>query len=480
MWTQMSLAIDKGTYVTSIRSRPGNKQRAYAAGHEQTVHTFQGDLRLKLRAIPRYVLLLLSYSCLAVSVVATLIYLFQNSTTIGWLVTMLYPETAPFLSVAVFASSVIIVRFSFMKNRRGVLVVSIVCAFIVMGTFAPYAGIPSETASADEQMLERYGSAFTSLDTSSMRTMPYSAFDSLYGVPIEQSTFDTEKDILYLDNGVDKFYFDWYRPVGEGPFPVIIAIHGGAWVIGNKGRGNVIPFNEYFASHGYAVFDIQYGLFDVTTLPEQQAAVFRTFAAIGSGFSPNYNGSYTIQQQIENVGYFTKMLELNSSAYAADMDNVFVVGRSAGGHLASLVTLGYRNPLYAGNFSAGMTVRGGIWFYPVTDLTSTGTGNLGTMLGGTLSPEEESKKLSASFLIGNSTVTPPIMLLHGNKDGLADYSRQGLAFFERAKSLGKACLLVTIPWAGHAFDLIFQSYGGQMSTYYIERFMALELAGEGA
>ncbi len=434
---------------------------------------------MKLKAIPRRIVLLLCHSCLAVCVVITSIYLFQNSSTIGWLVAMLYPEVAPFLSVAVFASSVIVVRFSFMGDRRRVLVVSIVCAFIVMGTFVPYSGIPSGIASTDQQMLELYGSAFTSLDASSMRPMPYSMFDNLYGVPIDQSAFSAQKDILYLDNGVDKLYFDWYRPAGEGPFPVIIAIHGGAWVMGNKGAGNVVPFSQYFASHGYVVFDIQYGLFDVTTLPEQQAGVFRTFATLGALLTPDYNGSYTIQQQIENVGYFTKMLELNSSAYAADMDNVFVVGRSAGGHLASLVTLGYRNPLYAGNFSAGMTVRGGIWFYPVTDLTPTGAGNLGTMLGGTLSPEEESKKLSASFLIGNSTVTPPIMLVHGNRDGLADYPSQGLAFFERAKSLGKACILVTIPWAGHAFDFVFQSYGGQMSTYYIERFMALELAGGG-
>ena len=98
---------------------------------------------------------------------------------------------------------------------------------------------------------------------------------------------------------------------------------------------------------------------------------------------------------------------------------------------------------------------------------------------GPLPIEEQYKKLFAAYLISNSTIVPPIMIVHGDKDGLADYTSQGLGFYQHAISLGKKCLLITIPWAGHAFDLNFQSYGGQMSIYYIERFMALELNGGG-
>ena len=112
-----------------------------------------------------------------------------------------------------------------------------------------------------------YGTQYTNLDTSGMRPVLYSVFDNLFGMPIDESKFSVQYNIPYLDNGQDTFLFDWYCPVGEGPFPVIISIHGGAWVIGNKGSMNIPLFNQYFASKGYAVFDIQYGLLDVSTLP---------------------------------------------------------------------------------------------------------------------------------------------------------------------------------------------------------------------
>jgi acetyl esterase/lipase len=237
---------------------------------------------------------------------------------------------------------------------------------------------------------------------------------------------------------------------------------------------NIPLFNHYFASKGYAVFDIQYGLLDVSTLPGGSFGVFSTFSSLIPFL---YNGSYNIEDQIENVGYFTKMLELNSSRYKADMDNVFVVGRSAGGNLASLVTLGYKNPLFAGNFSTNMTIRGGIWIYPVTNITRDETGSFDPFVEGNLPIEEQYKKLFAASLISNSTVVPPIMIVQGSKDGLADYESQGVSFYRLANSLGHRCILITIPWAGHGFDYNFYGYGGQISTYYIERFMTLELGG---
>jgi acetyl esterase/lipase len=362
-----------------------------------------------------------------------------------------------------------------MKNRNGIIIITGLCIFMFISAVIPYAAIPGGIADAESQMNQTYGTVYTALDTTHMRQMPYSLYDNIYGIPIDESRFSVLENIEYFDNGVDRFFFDWYRPSGEGPFPVIISLHGGAWVIGDKGRMNVILFNRYFASQRYVVFDLNYGLFDASTLSGEAAATFGTFTAL-SGLSPNYNGSYTLQQQIENIGEFTKMLDLNSTKYSAVLDNVFVAGRSAGGHMASLVTLGYRNPLFAGNFSTNMTVKGGIWIYPPTNFSRSTAPFFDPLMQGSLPIEEQYQKLSAAFLIANSTITPPIMIVHGSKDGLADYS-QSVSFYKYATGLGKRCLLITIPWAGHAFDFIFQSYGGQISTYYIERFMALELGG---
>lgn len=428
------------------------------------------------KRILRFLCLALCYIILGTFTVVTVLYLFFVTSTFGWLVAILYSSIAPALFVISISCGIIIIRFSFMKNRIGIIVISGLCIFMFVSALIPYAAIPGAIADAESQMNQTYGTAYTNLETSLMRPVPYSVYDNIYGVPIDESKFSVQENIEYFDNGVDSFFFDWYRPTGEGPFPVIISLHGGAWVIGDKGRMNVILFNRYFASQGYAVFDLNYGLFDVSTLSGEAAAAFGTFSSLGGGLNPNYNGSYTLQQQIENIGEFTKMMDFNSTKYSADLDNVFVVGRSAGGHMASLVTLGYQNPLYAGNFSTNMTVKGGIWIYPPTNFSRSESSFFDAMMQGSLPIEEQYNKMSAAYLITNSTITPPIMIVHGSKDGLVDYN-EGLSFYQYATGLGKKCLFITIPWAGHAFDFLFQSYGGQISTYYIERFVALELGG---
>jgi acetyl esterase/lipase len=202
----------------------------------------------------------------------------------------------------------------------------------------------------------------------------------------------------------------------------------------------------------------------------------KVFSQISSLITPNYNLSYTIQQQLENIAYFTKVLEANRTKYHADLNQTFIVGRSAGGHMASIVTLGYKNPLFAGNFSSIMNITAGIWFYPPTNLTASKSAFFDKLLAGSLPLDQQYNKFSASYLIKNSTVVPPIMIVQGSKDGVVGY-QANLEFQAYTKSLNKTCIFVTIPWAGHAPDINFQTYGGQISTYYIERFMALTLGG---
>lgn len=428
---------------------------------------------MTIRRVLRYLLLFFCYSNLALFLFLTIIYVFFDSTFLGFVVGIIYPMIAPLSCLIYIISGLIIIRFSFMKNRLGALTVIVICAFLLIVTFIPYMMIPYRTSDADNQFLQTYGAAYTNLDTATMRPTPFSIYDSIFGFPIDEGKFSVETNILYLNNGNDSFYFDWYKPLGDGPFPVIIAIHGGGWVIGNKAGGNVIPFNKYFASKGYVVFDLQYGVYSVNDIPEM-GDFAATFSMISSLITPNYNASYTIQQQVENIGYFTEVLEANESKYHADLSKVFIVGRSAGGHMASVVTTGYRNPLFAGNFSATMNILGGIWFYPPTNLSRIMSPFMDKLLVGSLPLALQYNKFSASYLVENSTV--PIMIVQGEKDGVVGYPAN-IEFQQYVNGLGKTCLFVTIPWGGHAFDLDFQTYGGQISTYYIERFMALELGG---
>src|SRR5437764_6297738 len=78
----------------------------------------------------------------------------------------------------------------------------------------------------------------------------------------------TEREIVYTKAGSTELKLDLARPVrGEGPFPAILVIHGGAWRGGNK--ADVGPILPEFASRGYVAISPQYRLCPKETFPAQ-------------------------------------------------------------------------------------------------------------------------------------------------------------------------------------------------------------------
>ena len=75
---------------------------------------------------------------------------------------------------------------------------------------------------------------------------------SLPAVAAEKQTY------IYKIVGDCKIEADVYRPVGAGPFPAILMLHGGALIMGNR---NVNPRNlDPYLAAGYAVVSIDYRL----------------------------------------------------------------------------------------------------------------------------------------------------------------------------------------------------------------------------
>ncbi|MBE6836348.1 MAG: alpha/beta hydrolase [Ruminococcaceae bacterium] len=116
-------------------------------------------------------------------------------------------------------------------------------------------------------------------------------------------------NLAYIDDGERMHLLDIYYPEGtKEKLPVIIDIHGGGWVYGDK------ELNKYFcldiASRGFAVVNISYRL-----VPDA-----------------------TVFGQVQDIFAALHFIEENASKYPLDMNNVFLVGDSAGGHLASLTT----------------------------------------------------------------------------------------------------------------------------------------------
>ncbi|MEN8151911.1 MAG: Ldh family oxidoreductase, partial [Planctomycetota bacterium] len=95
-----------------------------------------------------------------------------------------------------------------------------------------------------------------------MRTRPATVLGLLFlaacatsetSVPDVPPVVSVERNLWYvpdIDAG-DRRRLDLYVPEGEGPFPVLLWIHGGAWAVGH--RKDEEPLARRFAEQGIAV-----------------------------------------------------------------------------------------------------------------------------------------------------------------------------------------------------------------------------------
>lgn len=153
------------------------------------------------------------------------------------------------------------------------------------------------------------------------------------------SVAPTHKDVAYASTSSTQ-KLDLYLPAGNGPFPVIINIHGGGFKLGDKGMvGDAI--GKAFLQAGYAIASINYRLSGEAIFP---AAVQDAKAAV-------------------------RFLRANAATYNLDPNKVIAFGQSAGGNIASMLgTTGdvaeFDDPAL-GNAGVSSRVQGVInWFGP--------------------------------------------------------------------------------------------------------------------
>jgi len=94
---------------------------------------------------------------------------------------------------------------------------------------------------------------------------------------------------------------------GDGPFPVILSIHGGAFKSGDKDDGQVTPMLEGL-KRGYGVVSINYRL----------------------------SGEAIWPAQIYDVKAAIRWIRANAKKYKLNPDKIAAWGGSAGGHLSSI------------------------------------------------------------------------------------------------------------------------------------------------
>lgn len=118
-------------------------------------------------------------------------------------------------------------------------------------------------------------------------------------------------DVLYAEiPGFDKNLtsLDLYVPKKGDKLPVMVFVHGGAWKMGDKSNHSKKPLR--FVREGYI------------------------FASINYRMSPDVTFPVYVQDVANALGWVYK----NISTYGGDREKIFLMGHSAGAHLAALVS----------------------------------------------------------------------------------------------------------------------------------------------
>jgi acetyl esterase/lipase len=115
------------------------------------------------------------------------------------------------------------------------------------------------------------------------------------------------------DPDADRHRLDVYRPKGKGPFPVLLFVHGGAWMTMSK--------DDVFGLLGYGTV--------ARCLAERGIVVVL----------PNYRLSPKVKhpEHIKDVARAFDWACTNAGKYGGNPKQIFVGGHSAGGHLAALL-----------------------------------------------------------------------------------------------------------------------------------------------
>lgn len=207
----------------------------------------------------------------------------------------------------------------------------------------------------------------------------------------------------YAGDTLKRHLLDIYLPpAAKGPLPLIVWVHGGAWMHNDKyaDMGYMKNTVKSFIDSGYAVASIDY----------------------------RFSTDAPFPAQIQDCNSALEFLYQNAAKYGFDTARIALIGFSAGGHLASLLALSQNNAVtdfYAGGKKPSFKIKCVLDFYGPTDfLVMAGTINtLATdpknpvaLLLGALPFERPDLARRASPVNYIDKADPPFFIVQGELD----------------------------------------------------------------
>ena len=232
--------------------------------------------------------------------------------------------------------------------------------------------------------------------------------------------------------------------------PVLLQIHGGAWVMGQKEQQGR-PLMTYLAERGWVCVAINYRLSPSARFPDHLIDVKRAI----------------------------QWIRANIADYGGDPEWLAVTGGSAGGHLTALAALTANDPsLQPGFEEVDTRVQAAVPFYGIYDFADRhgvrGKSSMRPMLERVVMPaplegnQEAWDRASPVCWVHDEA--PPFFVIHGDQDALA-FVEDARLFVAALRGVSQAPVAYAeVPYAQHAFD-VFHSRRSAEAVSAVARFL---------
>lgn len=244
----------------------------------------------------------------------------------------------------------------------------------------------------------------------------------------------TYSDVEFSRPGGYSLKLDAHVPDGDGPFPAIVIVHGGAWVAGDRKR-SVEPLFEPLSDAGFAWFSISYRLANVAD-PKSTPTIAASMALLGGA--------------IEDVRAAVAYVRANASDYNVDPHRVALIGESAGAQLTAMAALKPGRDTRVQD-----AVQAVVAFYCPSDLVTLVQtmplipDSVRNAVKGT--PFEQ---ILVAYLRELSPINwvrqdaPPFLLIHGTADQVVPF-QQSVDLCAAMQKAGSVCELYPMKGVGH-------------------------------